>query len=114
MSRREAVSVLEDKNKSCPRVNGERLRAVNGIIKCTKGQSVEHVQNLSFLTNFLPPAFPLDRALFFGYAALCLSSGGNISFGYIIFDELVLKCCARYSQNLRHAHLITIRLLVCP
>jgi len=42
---REAVNVLEDQNKSCPRVNGERLIAANGIIKCTKGQSVGHVRN---------------------------------------------------------------------
>ena len=45
MSGREAVNVLEDQNKSCPRVNGEGLIAVNGIIKYTKGQSVEHVRN---------------------------------------------------------------------
>jgi len=45
VSRRKAVNVLEDQNKSCPRVNGERLIAANGIIKCTKGRSAGHVRN---------------------------------------------------------------------
>ncbi len=47
----EAVSVLENQNKSCPRVNGERPRAVNGIIKCTKGQSVGHVRNERYVPS---------------------------------------------------------------
>ncbi len=33
-------------------------------------------------------------------AALCLFSAGNIGFGYVIFNELVLKCCAGYPQYL--------------
>ena len=51
MSGREAVKVLEDQNKSCPRVNGERPIAASGIIKCTKGQSVEHVQNERYVPS---------------------------------------------------------------
>ena len=48
---REAVNVLEDQNKSCPRVNGERPRAANGIIKYTKGQNVEHVRNERYVPS---------------------------------------------------------------
>ena len=34
---------------------------------------------------------------FVSYAALCLFRGGNVGLGYVILDELVLKCCAGYT-----------------
>ena len=41
----------------------------------------------------------LVMRLFVSHTALCLFSGGNVGFGYVIFNELVLKCCAGYTQN---------------
>ena len=48
---REAVKVLEDQNKSCPRVNGERPIAASGIIRFTRGRSVGHVRSDRYVRN---------------------------------------------------------------
>ena len=44
----------------------------------------------------LPDAFEKEDV----EVVLCLFGGGNIGFGYIIFDELILKCCTGYPQYL--------------
>ena len=58
----------------------------------------------------LPDAFEKEDVK----VALRLFSGGNIGFGYIILDQFVLKCCAGYPQNLGHAYLVPVCLLICP